>query len=788
MQRTAEHAKAGRWGGINVTRQDVSDWIFWLLGFFVGRVIIFNTLNPVAIAYTSPYLSKGKKFYISIFFVALGLATKFNPYYSIKYFMSMALLVVINILITGRMNRDNYIIKGIVVSVCVAGCGIVAAVANGFGLYFIIMSLLEGVLTFSFSLIMGKGVNALSGKTEQGRLNNEELISLLILCGAIVAGAADIYIGSLSLKYFFCSLLVLLMAQSGGTTLGATGGLLVGLLMNLSGYETVEYIAILGVCGLLSGSMKDMGKIFSIIGFIVGNALAVFYFGISYFTFELMLSVLLAGTVFFAIPDKLALSVYSAINPAYNSASKYAEKVRTMARSRLDGFSNALGKLAKTFGGLSEKKERFTQKDVNRLIDDVAAKICADCRKSDICWGESFYETYQMIFGILNVCEKKGTVELSDIPVEFQDVCITPQVFYETISQYFELYKSDLGWYNKIIESRELVSQQLFGVSNIVSTLSEDLELDLNFDAEMETRIIDELSILKIEVENVIVLQNKQGRYEVTITQKSGMFRDYYIKNLVQVASRVLGRIMKVSDDDFFTERNGVKQRVHISLTEQQRLCVTSGLAKSAKTGGNESGDSYSFMELKNGKCLMALSDGMGSGKRARQQSAAAIDLLEEFIESGFDRETAVTLINSALLLKSNDESFSTLDICSVDLHTGLAEFVKIGAASTFLIRKNEVEIIRSWSLPVGILNAVDVDVSHKRLRHGDIVVMMTDGVLDSDEIDESKENWVVRMIKAHGASNPQDIADYLLEQAKQNYGTVVKDDMTVLVSRIWER
>jgi stage II sporulation protein E len=225
-----------------------------------------------------------------------------------------------------------------------------------------------------------------------------------------------------------------------------------------------------------------------------------------------------------------------------------------------------------------------------------------------------------------------------------------------------------------------------------------------------------------------------------------------------------------------------------VRFVEDQKLRVTGGVAHRAKSARDGSGDSYSFMELKNGQYLLILSDGMGSGERARRESAATVGLLEDFLDSGFDKELAVRMINSVLVLKSSEECFSTLDICSLDLYTGEAEFTKIGAASTFLLRNGKVSVIRSSSLPMGMLNSVDAEISARKLVNDDIIVMVTDGVAEAAENHPDKEGWLVETLHGCRFRHPQDVADYILEEAERAQSGPARDDMTVLAARVWER
>jgi len=96
------------------------------------------------------------------------------------------------------------------------------------------------------------------------------------------------------------------------------------------------------------------------------------------------------------------------------------------------------------------------------------------------------------------------------------------------------------------------------------------------------------------------------------------------------------------------------------------------------------------------------------------------------------------------------------------------------------------VEAIGSWTLPVGILESVEIDSCERQLANGDIVVMLTDGVADS--IKDSRGDWIKALLESTPLRNPQDIADQILEEAKRNYGRQIGDDMTVLVLRILDR
>ena len=195
------------------------------------------------------------------------------------------------------------------------------------------------------------------------------------------------------------------------------------------------------------------------------------------------------------------------------------------------------------------------------------------------------------------------------------------------------------------------------------------------------------------------------------------------------------------------------------------------------------SGDSLLNMRLKDGKYLVALSDGMGSGNEAKNSSNKALKMLENLLLSGFDKKTSLELINSSLI-NQNEEIFATLDIAIVDLYKGNIEFIKNGACPTYIKHKNKVQVIKANSLPAGIINNSDLRVFDKDISSGDIMLMCTDGILDSNVEYKNKELWVKYLFEDIETTNTKKIADLVLNEAVDNCYGNAKDDMSVVVCK----
>ncbi len=771
---------------ILLSRNDVLTFLYSLFGFFLGRAIIFGVLNPFAIAFLALFCFEDYKFYFICVSILIGIFTVAGKVSIAKYVVAIFFMAMVNLILSKKYKRASVVYKVAVGGICIFVAGLIMAFFNHMSLYFTLLAVLELILVCSLVFIFHKGIAMFKKNVKKRIFGSEELVSICILLGSIVAGTGDIYFGTISFSLCLSTILILFMGYKCGATMGASAGVLLGFVLLLSENQRIELIGVLSIAGLMGGIMRDVGKVASAIGFIAGGTIVLFYFDKSLLSLQLMFAALIGGGIFLLIPKNVFMAIATPFDKMALVDDVYASKVKELSSSKLKSFANSFTKLSETFSGLSEKKTGLTQKDVSMLIDDVASKACSNCSLKQYCWEKNFYNTYQTVFSILAACEKKGKIELEDIPSDFKTKCANVIKFTEVTNKMYEIYKTNLFWHNRIVESRELVSEQLMGVASIIGNLAEELDVELEFKEEIEEAIFYELDKNNLGVDRVIVLENKYGKYEVSLSCKSCYGKRSCSKEIIPIINRIIGRKMKQDSTACIIDKKDGNCKVR--LVEEQKYRVTTGVAREIKTNSRESGDSYTFMELRGGQCLIALSDGMGSGSKAKEESTAAIELLEQFIESGFEKDLAIKMINSVLVLKSNNESFSTLDICAIDLYSGLAEFVKIGAASTFLIRDGEVEVIKSSSLPVGIVNEVDFEVTKRKLKSSDMILMITDGVVDTNENLDIEEKWVCEVLANFKSGNPQDVADYILYEAKNHAGKIIRDDMTVVAAKIWEK
>lgn len=243
----------------------------------------------------------------------------------------------------------------------------------------------------------------------------------------------------------------------------------------------------------------------------------------------------------------------------------------------------------------------------------------------------------------------------------------------------------------------------------------------------------------------------------------------------------LLGKRLQVSSGSPYL----VEQEPHCFLfTEEPKYIALTGVSRAVKEGEKVSGDQFATMESEKGKLILLLSDGTGSGEDASRGSGRVMDLMEKMLEAGFGMEASVNLLNSALYAQNEEEDHPTVDICSLNLYTGECEICKVGGVATFWKTSGRVSCIGGESLPLGIFQKVQMERQMCQIAPGDLLVMMTDGVLDWMEDGEER---MAEMLEGLQEQNPQEIAEKVLSYAICASEGRIRDDMTVFVLCLWE-
>jgi stage II sporulation protein E len=454
--------------------------------------------------------------------------------------------------------------------------------------------------------------------------------------------------------------------------------------------------------------------------------------------------------------------------------------LRKMAKTRMKIFSESFLKLSKTLDTISEKQVKLKQREINAIFEDISEKLCKNCQNCNACWDHNFQETYQSACKMFDIADKRGVLYKEDIPEQFLQDCICADEFINETNHSFEILKLNHIWYNRIAESREVIASQLKEVSSVIQDITGDIYGAAFASRTEEERLVRSLKAEHIKAKDITLIERGDRRKEIYLSASCQQGRCITAKEAAVIISEAMGLKFCISEA---SKTVITKDYDNFIFVEDTKFKTLTGVARAMKE--NVSGDNFSVLKLETGEVMLAISDGMGTGKEAGEESETVMSLLEQMIEAGFKAETAIKLINSSLVLNSDKQTFSTIDMSIINLFTGMCEFIKIGAAAAFIKRNNWVETISSTTLPIGMLGNVDYDTVTKKLYEGDIVIMVTDGVLDCIK-EEDKESFMEHFIMDLKSNNPQEIANRILDCTLSQGNYVPKDDMTVITAGVW--
>lgn len=320
--------------------------------------------------------------------------------------------------------------------------------------------------------------------------------------------------------------------------------------------------------------------------------------------------------------------------------------------------------------------------------------------------------------------------------------------------------------------------RQLFLVANILDDCIQMQSHTVMLPKDVIRGFVSKCLMMGIRVRNVNLVETRNGRKEFVFQARTLGKGCIPERKLRQAVAQTFEEAFFANEDNRLIVTEEYGQFIYY---QEERFKVVSGVARHNKENEQVNGDNFLITKLNCGKMVAALSDGCGSGQRAYVESRMVIELMENCIDAGFEERTAIDLINSAYIGSGGIGNPVTMDMAVIDRQAGLLNCIKLGAVSTFIKRDGWVEIIKSTTLPLGVLETCDYDCTTKKLYDGDYVIMITDGVLDNLS-GVNKEEMMVEIIDSVKKGNPKQMAGDILAASLSRNDNEAFDDCTVMV------
>ena len=341
------------------------------------------------------------------------------------------------------------------------------------------------------------------------------------------------------------------------------------------------------------------------------------------------------------------------------------------------------------------------------------------------------------------------------------------------------LDRRDILYRRELNETKQMFANHLEEISEAFLEVA-DTVVQVSLPLERKKKALAQhLKKQGIQVKEIVFLEGGPSR-RISMEARSLERREISADELAGLLSVYFDRRLMTSIDSAAVLGRGYNLFL---FEDEPSFTVLSAAARAVKENEKISGDNFSIEEYNQNQMVAMISDGMGSGERACHDSRTVIEFMEKFMDAGFSKEKAMMLVNGAFFSKNPGANLTTLDICSINLLNGEAEFIKAGAAASFVKHGTRVEEISFDTLPLGGTDEIDSMQFSVPLYDTDMLIMVSDGVVDAfGEFGARHLKEVIAKIKF---INPKEFADYLIKCAIRCQGGHIRDDMTVLAMYI---
>ncbi|MDM0491865.1 stage II sporulation protein E [Clostridium perfringens] len=755
-------------------------------GLLISRVYLDMTfgvvqvLAPFGLAYLIAITNYEKKYILSSSLgVIVGYITLFNKVNNFSAYIIISTIV--TIISMSKLNKkarniasfitvfSGLFIYGVLVGssdIILHFIGAISVTALVFPIYYVV----------SYTLKCIEEINT------QHFFSIDEIVSIELFICLLIVGIGTLSINDISFRNIAAILFIVVLAFISDTNMAAGAGITMGIILGFATGNLMESIAIYGACGLVAGIFRESGKLFTALSFNIIFVIVTLYSGV--FNNISFIEALVGTGIFLLIPKKIYNKISLEINKdkkvGHFSEVRFAE-IKDELTERLRDFTEVLSIMGKSLNNLVGNDKLAIKNKGNALVENLSDRTCSDCDMRYMCWKRELHQTYNAFSDLIRNYENNS----GSFPHELEKKCIKKYALVKNLEDIMNIYMVNETLKSRLGEGRKILSNHINNMSVTISEIVDEFGNELHLCTDVEKSIKKSLLKYGINFGSLICYNDKNGRIKIKMQMENCMGSQACIKTVLPIISETIGKNMSIGSEG--CNINSKNNMCEIVIEEAPKYHINSHVAVATKEGEKFTGDSYSYGRTKDGNYITVISDGMGSGPEAGLESKVSVEIIEKFMEVGFDEKIAIDAVNAIMSIKfSEDEKFSTLDMNKIDLYTGNAKFMKVGAIESFIKRGNKVEVINSNTLPFGVLEEPDVDTVEKQVGNGDVIVSISDGILDVKNDGSFDTTWLIEFLKSTKYRQPKDLSIAILEKAKELSGGKAKDDMTVVVSKVF--
>ncbi len=633
---------------------------------------------------------------------------------------------------------------------------------------------MEAIFSAAGAYFFSRTIALFEGKKSLMALKTQELACIAMSSCILLLAFSSLTIGDISVGRIIALVVVLLSSRYGGVSGGSIAGVATGIVFSLSSNELVFICAGFAFSGLMGGLFAPMGKLAVAISMLVCNTTMSFSSSDNELIFAIFVESVLSATIFMLLPKSLSNYITNIFSK--NGETPDNEAVRQAVTMRLSFASKALSNVSSCVNSVSEKLSRHYSSDDDFLYNDIKESACSSCGMRFYCHEKLLSQTKSDFSNLYKILRINGFVKEADIEENFSKKCCRTRELVFAINQSYKDYRSAQAAKSRITQIRSVVASQFSGLSDILEDLADEFMEYEKYDVDCSNRVVDALSSLSLCVTDCSCRVSKGKGMVVDVVLIMNQKMNISKSQVMREISRACGRVFDSPQITYELDR------VRLVLCERPTFDIEIGSSQHICNNGELCGDCINYFNNGSGSTVLILSDGMGSGSRAAVDSNMAVSIMSKLCRAGLSYDCSLQVVNSSLMIKSEDETMATLDVLDFNLFSGKLELLKAGACVTYIKKNSKLYKKDMSSLPVGILNEVQFAKEAITLSAGDMVLMVSDGVMAGNT------EYVEKIFMNHSSDDSmEELSQKIVEEAKKHRNDGHDDDITALALRVIE-
>ncbi len=735
--------------------------VFAFIGLCFSQLDALGNMSP----FTTAFAASVDFTYSFPVFIAgtVGYFISRSPLQALKYVLACALVCLVRLFLNKRKKHlDTDKFNCVSVFLCLLLSGLIFLAFSGMNITAVFLLICESLLGLCSTVFFTLSLRTPSIKTGIANLPIKNTASTVISMGILLMCMSGFNIEGLSPARILSAVFVMFLSLYKGCSGGAISGVITGCALCIAPSDRFLFPCF-ALSGLVAGLFSSFGQIITATAYGLSFSLVCLISEPTGNSLICLVEAALAAAGFMLIPARHITAFQDFL---LKRGVPYDGEISSQVSSQLFAASQSIYEVSAVVSQVSEKLDSIINPEVNRLFAQLQHRVCTCCDNKSKCWNKMFDSTASDILCLAGI-EKSPSGRL---PLEKR--CLRRELLINEIEIGLTEYTNNMAMKMKVREMRKVLTDQFTAMGDFLSETAKKAQCSRITDTARSVATKTALNDAGIYTDALTFYTDSDGRVtiEINIIDRAFETDRKKLKNIIEFLCK------KQFDEPEFSV---TEIKTTITFTEKASFQVLFGSSQKPLKKGSLCGDSVCFITCPDGNKAALISDGMGTGSRAAIDSYMTSQITEKLISAGFSVPCAIKAVNSAMIMKSTDESIASVDCLTVNTFSGEGVFYKSGAAISFMRRGNNIHIVSASSLPIGIIRNISPSQEKFRLESGDIVLLVSDGVTANDC------SWINDELLSWSTNNMDDLASHIASLALLRSDKASRDDITAVAVKI---